>query len=1060
MHVRSIALQGFKTFAQRTEVSFDVGLTAVVGPNGSGKSNVVDGLKWVLGEARVRDLRGTKMEQVIYGGGLHRARAATAEVTILIDNADGRLPVDYREVAIRRRVDRTGTSDYFLNGSRVRRRDILDLLQSTGLTTDSYAIVDQRDIESIISSTPEQRRLLIEEAAQVRGVKAKRTDALEEMRRLVENLARLQDLRSELEPRLESLRAQAAQWVEADQARRRLEMLRGSIVWEEWREARDRQRRARAQVETLSRRLQDARAASAAADLAWEERKRTVDEAQNRRLARQQALGAARLAVSDAEHVLQMSIERVRTRRELAAAARTEHEELSRQRSSLADREAALTASIAEAEASLESVPGPPPPPEEGDAERARRARRVADGARRDAQRAERELMTARAEAKTHREAAERLRAQVEPAERALPELEERGAVARRTERELTEAAAEVARLRAELQGLEALRPAPRAELTRVGDVLIAEEGYEAALAAVLGPLVDAWAAADQRAAAAAARRGKIQTTVLYGAAGAASTHQAGVEGSLLEHVRVEPGFEALGRQLLGAVVLGRDVTRDGVFEAPGLVRAGEDPRTTIAARRHRIEQRLAEMEPAASGAPAARDALRTLERELAETRSLARQGRRLESLERSAAEAEKGCSGLEARAPELDRVAALAERRATELQAAISEFERRLAEHRARVRELELERNHRRERVADLGRQREALAREGAQVQGALDQRRRRTTEAEAEATAAEQTIPDLTAALESARVARHRAERPAPEEEAELASAARELVAADEARVEARLRLSQLQGNLDLQGREVENLEQRLQELRDRMPEGRAPEEVPGGKAREREMRHLERRLQEIGPVNELAIAECRELEQRHGTLLEQVDDLVAARADLERLVTRLREEEETRYEAVFGAVAANFQELYGDLTGGGRATLRHVAGDDGPHSGLEIQVQPPRKRMQEVSLLSSGERSLTALGLVLALQAVNPAPVTVFDEVDAALDDANVGRFGDLLRRLGADRQFMVITHNHQTMAACGVLYGVHLDESGCSHLVSVRLQDLEPARSHPAAVAHSA
>ncbi len=1060
MHVRSIALQGFKTFAQRTEVSFDVGLTAIVGPNGSGKSNVVDALKWVLGETRVRDLRGTKMEQVIYSGGSHRARAAAAEVTILIDNADGRLPVDYREVAIKRRVDRSGASDYFLNGARVRRRDILDLLQSTGLTTDSYAIVDQRDIESIITSTPEQRRLLIEEAAQVRGVKAKRTDALEEMRRLADNLARLEDLRGELEPWLDALRAQAAQWVEADQARRRLETLRGSIVWEEWREARDRQRRATSQVETLTRRLDDARAASAAADRSWEECKRTVDEAQNRRLARQQALGAARLAVSDAEHALQIAIERVRSRRELAAAARAEQEELSGRRSSLTERDAALAASIADAEAALAAVPEPPLAPEEGHAERARAARRAAEGTRRDAQRAERELAAARAEAKTQHETAERLRHQVEPAERALPELEARSAAARRAERQTAEAAAEAAGLRAELQGLEALRPAPQAELRRVGDVLIAEEGYEAALAAVLGPLVDAWAAPDHPTASAAARRGKTQTTVLYGAPETASQRESLVQGTLLEHVRVERGFEVLARQLLGAVVVGRDVTRDGVFEAPGLVRAGEDPRTTIAARRHRLERRLAGVEPLAAGAREARDALRAIERELAEAKSLAGRRRELEVAERSAAAAASSCTELEVRVPELERAAGADERRAADLQRAITEFERRLAEHHARVRELELERAHRRERVVDLERQRQALSCEAAQVEAALDQRRSRSTEAETEASAAEQTIPDLTAALESARVARHRAERQSPEEEAELASAARELVAADEARVEARLRVSQLQGSLDLQRREVETLEHRLAELRGRMPEGRAPEEVPGGKAREREMRHLERRLVEIGPVNELATAECRELEQRHATLLEQVDDLVAARADLERLVARLREEEETRYEAVFGAVTANFLDLYGDLTGGGRATLRHVLGDDGPHSGLEIQVQPPHKRMQPVALLSSGERSLTSLALVLALQAVNPAPVTVFDEVDAALDDANVARFGDLLRRLGADRQFMVITHNHQTMAACGVLYGVHLDESGCSRLVSVRLQDLEPARGRPAPVAHSA
>ncbi|MGH7921481.1 MAG: AAA family ATPase, partial [Candidatus Dormibacteraceae bacterium] len=423
MHIRSIALQGFKTFAQRTEVSFDVGVTAVVGPNGSGKSNVVDAFKWVLGETRARDLRGTKMEQVIYSGGAHRARAAAAEATILIDNSDGRLPLDYREVAIKRRVDKSGSSDYFLNGSRVRRRDILGLLESTGLTTDSYAIVDQHEIESIISSTPEQRRLLIEEAAQVRGVKAKRTDALDELRQLADNVSRLQDLRGELEPRLEGLRAQAAKWVEADEARRRLEVLRGSIVWEEWREARDKEKRARSQALSLTRRLEDAESASSLAAATWDERKRTVDAAQNRRLRRQQALGAARLALADAEHALQLATERVRSRGELAAAARTECADLAARRQSLRERMTAAERAVDDAAAGLAAVPPPPRAPEAGDADRARAARKTADTTRRQAQGADQALAAERADARAQQAAAERLRAEVEPAEVKLPAL-------------------------------------------------------------------------------------------------------------------------------------------------------------------------------------------------------------------------------------------------------------------------------------------------------------------------------------------------------------------------------------------------------------------------------------------------------------------------------------------------------------------------------------------------------------------------------------------------------------------------------------------------------------
>ena len=236
-----------------------------------------------------------------------------------------------------------------------------------------------------------------------------------------------------------------------------------------------------------------------------------------------------------------------------------------------------------------------------------------------------------------------------------------------------------------------------------------------------------------------------------------------------------------------------------------------------------------------------------------------------------------------------------------------------------------------------------------------------------------------------------------------------------------------------------------------------GQAPEEVPGGKAREREMRQLERALEEIGPTNPLAESEHDELAARCATLEEQLADIEAARRDLETLVSQLREEEDSRYEAVFGAVAAGFQEYFSELTAGGRATLAHVPGDDGPRSGVDILVQPPRKKLQNITLLSSGERSLTALALVLALEEVNPSPFMILDEVDAALDDANVGRYGDLLQRLGARRQLLVITHNHVTMASADALYGIHLDEGGRSSLVSVSLQDVQPHGSRSAASA---
>lgn len=1055
MHLRSITLQGFKTFAQKTEVAFDPGLTAVVGPNGSGKSNTVDAFKWVFGEVRAKDLRGAKMEEVIYNGGTRRGRASVAEVSVLIDNSDHRLPVDYEEVSIRRKVDRNGGSDYYLNGSRVRRRDLMQMLASTGMTTDSYAIVDQRDIEHIIGCTPEQRRLLIEEAAQVRGVKAKRTEAVSQLKELAGNLTRLEDVRGEIEPRLELVRAQAEAAKEAEAARARLDLLKGSIAWEEWREARDAHRKASGQVASIERRLEEAGAAAASANDEYQRRKRQLEAAQDRRLKRQQAIGQARLALSQAEHELALAEERARSQRALADAAAAEAQELVVRVEQIAGRRRQLGEEVAEAESQLAQVPAPPDAPPAGDAEEARAARQRAGRSRHELQAVESQLTSARTRCQLLADQVARLEAQVAPAEEAMPEAVAAAEAAEAESRKAADASSRLGQLRGELKGLESLRPTARGRLERVGDVIIAKPGFEAALAAVLGPLVDAWAAPDEAVARETAGQSKNQTTVLYPVPGSV------VEpGSLLEQVRCRAGYEGLGERLLGGIVVGREVTREGVYAADGMVRAGKDPRTEIAARRHQLLERIAELEPQVAGLKAAQDAQRRAQGRVQELRSGAGQRRRLDDIAAQLEQARRQEASAGERIPELKKTTDHLESEAHRLSRAIDDHARQMAEHRAEVQRIELERARWRDRAGDLKRQLQGAEREAQSVEQARQARARRVEQARAEAAQAEERAPQLAAAVEEARTRLAGAEQESPEEEAELAQAARELVSVEEARVDARLKVSTLQGNLDLVRREVELSSVRMEELRERMPEGMAPEEVPGGKAREKEMRQLERRLNEIGPVNPLAPQECEELEVRYQTLLTQLEDIGAARGDLEGLISQLREEEETRYDAVFGAVAANFEEFYCELTGGGKCRLEPLAGDDGPHSGVEIWVQPPRKRMQRVTLLSSGERALTALGLVMALQAVNPAPFTIFDEVDAALDDANVGRFGEVVQRLGEERQFMVITHNHMTMACCAALYGVHLDESGCSHLVSVRLQDIAPVNHRPQETAKTA
>jgi chromosome segregation protein len=1029
LFLKSLQLLGFKTFARQTEIQFVGGVTAIVGPNGSGKTNIVDSVKWVLGSGQARDLRGKKMEEVIYAGGERRSRASFAEVTMVFDNSAGRLPVDYHEVAIKRRIERDGESDYFLNGTRVRRRDLLHLLSSTGLTVDSYAIIDQHDIEHIVVCSPAERRQLLEEAAQVRGVKQRRQEAVQKLQELAANLLRLEDLRTELAPRLESLKVQAAAAREAAEARARLELLKGSIVWEEWREARDAHRKATQQQQSLERRLIEAREQSRIAEEEFQAGRAAMQSAQDRRLARQRTLGQLRLQLSDADHNLQLAEERVETRRAVAEGVRrseTESRALLDAARALGDQ---LAKELEDAEHAIatpdeadEAVHDPDPTP-------ARDARIEADKARRAAAVAASSLAGVR----SRREFLEEQMARAQDGAEAATRLHDAEEDARRAQ----EAAMTLARLKAELDGIGALRP-PSSHGLRVGDVITAAPGFERALSSALGPLVDAVVATDEAAAIKSVTGARQQLTAVFPIDDVPEPD----DRSLYHHVRIEAGFEPIARRLLGRAF----VDERGIYRESGLVRAGADPRSALDARRAQIREEIARVE--ATNPPPAREA----EARVAELRKRAGGAPNADEVARMLQAAREAETAAGADLARLEGEAGAAEERAAALASELDVRAREAAELRAQRQQRELDRGRWRDRIDSLRRQNSLVGEDVTRLEGACAERKTQLADAERAALASVEALPALQAAAASARQALAAAEHDAPDDEAEMAETARRMVALEEARIDSRLRAGNLEGNLELIAREAELLQARMDEIRSRMPDGVAPEEVPGGKAREREMRSLERRLEEIGPTNELAEAECRELEERYQNLAEQLEDIAAARTDLEDLIAKLREEEEARYEAVFGAVAANFHEYFSQLNPGGRATLRHADGDDGPRSGVEILVQPPRKRLQNVTLLSSGERSLAALALVLALDEVNPSPFTILDEVDAALDDANVDRFGQMLARLGAQRQFLCITHNHVTMSYASTLYGIHLDESGSSHLVSVRLDEVRaPAAS---------
>src|SRR5256886_999541 len=835
LFLRSLQLLGFKTFARQTEIQFDGGVTAIVGPNGSGKTNIVDAVKWVLGSGQARDIRGRKMEEVIYAGGERRSRASFAEVTMVFDNSAGRLPVDYHEVAIKRRVERDGESDYFLTGTRVRRRDLIHLLASTGLTVDSYAIIDQHDIEHIVVCSPAERRQLLEEGAQVRGVKARRQEAVQKLQELAANLLRLEDLKSELAPRLDALRVQAAAAREASEATARLELLRGSIVWEEWREARDAHRRASTQAQGLERKLIEAREQARIAEDEFQSGRTAMQSAQDQRLARQRTLGQLRLQLSEAEHRLQLAEERVENRRAVADEARRSDGEARALLEAATALRSQLTSELAEAEKAIDPAAEIPRAPEEPDPTLAQDAQRNAENARRAAAVAASSVAGLR----TRREFLEEQSVQVGRAAAAastLADAETSAAHAVERAKRAEQATVAVARLRAELEGIDALRP-PSAQGLRLGEVITARPGSEAALSAVLGALVDAIVAEDEGSAAQSVKGVDQQVTALYPV-----DAPEPAEGSLYHLVEVRDGYQRIARQLLGDVIVGRDVTEDGVYRKAGLVRAGADPRIALDARRADLRLRIDALEVEASDATEAARTLQAAQARLTELRAQAagaapaeEVGRMLETARAAEKAEQQKLSGLERASAEADERAGTLSR---ELEARVRE----VAAERAALQQRELQRDRWGDRIDSLRRQ-GGLVDEGVRsLARGSEERRRHVEEAERAAATAVESLPELTRASVSAREALAAAENDAPEDEAEMAESAKLLVALEGTRIDARLRTGSLEGNLELITRETELLQARMDEIRSRMPDGVAPEEVPGGKSREREMRALE--------------------------------------------------------------------------------------------------------------------------------------------------------------------------------------------------------------------------
>ncbi len=1157
MRLTRLELSGFKSFAGAVELPFEAGVTAIVGPNGCGKSNISDAVRWVLGEQSPRLLRGGKMEDVIFQGSTGRRPVNVAEVSLVFDNSDGTLPIAYQEVVVTRRLSRSGQSEYLLNRSAVRLRDIQDLWRGTGLGADAAVVMEARMIEALLSERAEERRALFEEAAGIGLYRDRRTSTERRLEETAADLARLEDLVSEVQTQVRSL---ARQRGKAERHGKMIDERFGIALTLVRRELEDFDLTLGGlgqRAEQLAAALPGERTRLEAAEGEREAGVQARHTAEARRTEVERRLADAKLETGRLEGDLALAAERLRNagQRRATAGQRREQEE---SRAVQAERErVAAAAECAAAERDLASVgqelAGRTTLEQEGrdrllaqratvreleedlqrraegsralegeraalERERAELGQQLADASQERARRAETEwaataqVSTRAQEAAALGRAAAQAAAGLEQARRRVAELKEQETHGRATRRQAEGALAQVTARRDALAELErervGLAPAAQAllkERERFGD-------------AVIGPLSDFVRTSRRDAVLAEQLLGEWLHAVLVRDASAVETirrwHEKMQPGPLVllpsvpgprlaadghpltDDLRVDGPAAAWVRALLaGNEVLdgggGRALRRaNGAVFLAGPTVAGGGPLE----RRAELEALAQEVRDAEAHRGSAAT---TLERTLAELAAA------------EAAFAAAGEAAERARQQELEaavvkddaeRAAAHAQREASDASAQVERLSTRLSEVDARLAALhaDLER-HEVERVRldeRLGRERAQLvdleaqqeaAREqrvrwqvdAAQVEARLGAARERAGRAAAEAEEARSqsaTLAEEMGALEhdTATLTAQRTQWEDQLKERRLALGALEAAAGEAAvQVEAAdARVAQTEAAvedrrkaLDALGADEHKLELERTEVVGRRrglvarveAEWRKPLDQLLAEAPEvagdlewlrQEDERLRAAIDAVGPVNALAVDEHGEEVKRLEFLMKQRDDLVAARQSLQQAAREIDQTAKAMFLDSFGKVRENFRTVFQTLFGGGECDVRLANEDEPLESEIEIHAAPRGKRTQRIHLLSSGERTLVAVSLLFAIFLTKPSPFCLLDEVDAPLDDANVGRYVRLLAEFKDLTQFIVITHNPRTMQAADAVYGVTMQEPGVSTIVGVRLGQMEP------------
>ncbi|MGG1574434.1 chromosome segregation protein SMC [Fictibacillus sp. NRS-1165] len=1181
MFLKRLDVAGFKSFADRINIEFVPGVTAVVGPNGSGKSNISDAVRWVLGEQSAKSLRGSKMEDIIFAGSDNRKPLNVAEVTLTLDNEDQHIPLEYNEISVTRRVYRSGDSEYLLNKQQCRLKDIVDLFMDSGLGREAYSIIGQGKIEEILSSKSEDRRRIFEEAAGVLKYKTRKQKAEQKLQETQENLNRVEDILHELEGQVEPLKIQASiarDFLEKKEELQQIEVALTVYEIEELHEKWEKQSRLVDELKNkefeLSSKVKHEEASLERARADIQALDESIDELQQSLLVaseeleklegKREVLKERKKNYHQNKESLKQQIQTLKKKSEVLQTSSLEgakhfgekKKELRSLRSQLKEEENSLSIIELDLETELERLKSDYFENLNSQASVKNEIRYLTDqqnqqqfkSSRLDQEHekyvAEREKVSSDKKALLMKvkEAEEKIQAHLKQYASIKQKLEQKEQENEEKQSQLYQAYQFIQQFKSKKEWLESMQDEYQGFIQGVKEVLKAKgtilQGIEGAVAELISVPADIETAietalggsmqhvvtqSEKDAVAAIAflkkkRYGRatfLPLSVIKGRyiqpsdISLVASHPAyvGVASTL---VTGDSKYEKIIANLLGNIVIAktieganeiakalryryRIVTLEGdVVSAGGSMTGGsiKQKNSSLLGRQReldavteklaRMEQQTAAVEEQVKDSKASIAKLRSeLEtfREEGENSRLEEQSvksrlREIEIEEKnlndrlSLYDREKNSfqseqSTITERVKELEKSLEKNVKDAKALETQIEQLDARKKDQQTSKEEIQQSVTALKIKIAEKEQQAANQEEKLERLQMELRDVNEQLKETEQDFWMLEEEMNSNSSGEEvlDGHISKQREDKNAV---LHLISQRRQDRLADYQQVEDRDRelkeskriLKQLNDALRTEEVSINRLDV---ELDNRLTHLREEYELSFEGAKEqfqltmdaadarKKVKLIKLAIEELGLVNLGAIEEYERVSQRFDFLTEQRGDLVEAKQTLHGVIDEMDEEMKRRFDETFANIRSHFGQIFKELFGGGRADLSLTNPDDLLTTGVDILAQPPGKKLQHLALLSGGERALTAIALLFAILKVRPVPFCILDEVEAALDDANVSRYASYLRTFSKETQFIVVTHRKGTMEEADVLYGVTMQESGVSKLVSVKLEE---------------